>query len=630
MTMMKFAQRGSLLIAAVVLIAVIAALASVLSFLQVGSTTSSAEHLSSAKALFVAESGLEYAAYQLKSGTACASLSSTQSVGEGSFTVAPGVPYTASIALAANITAVDTVIPVSATTGFADHGRIRIENEDIDYAARSTSCAPFASPACFTGAKRGVAGSTAAAHTTGAGVNVAQDQCQFRSTGTVSAGNAQRVVERSVRNPGAMMVYAKGTGDTVPYFRLWDGSNWGPERSATSVSAGIQYMVLKFARTRNEAILGTLDATGDIRMQVWNGVSWGATTLLANIGTPNYRGFDIEYETSGDRAVVVYNNADSADPAYRIWNGSAWSAAVSITDPPTTGAPYWIELAPNPLSTSNEIAMILLANVDDVYGMVWTGSAWSTMGDAAAWDLTATPATKKGIDVAYEQVTRRAMFIWADSLEDISNYRIWNGATLTALATVPMPTANQDGPGEWVRLVSQPASNTLMYGVQDNGNRDGSPNLSTAFWSGTAWTVFTRHDDRVEDLRDRNFDIVFETHPANTGKAWLMWGDDVRVSRKQWSGTSWGGATSPPPLDDTALVQLRAHPVSGAIFAGIYQDLTSSAKEIQEMHFTNGSTTPSTLATIWGGPVVDNPVMERIDIAAEKYFPVVDWREVYP
>lgn len=83
-----------------------------------------------------------------------------------------------------------TTIPVDSTAGYASHGRIRIDNEWIDY--RGTTATSF------TGARRGAAGSTAAAHADNA--PVAQSQCLIRATGQVNnlAGNTQRVVERAI------------------------------------------------------------------------------------------------------------------------------------------------------------------------------------------------------------------------------------------------------------------------------------------------------------------------------------------------------------------------------------------------------------------------------------------------
>jgi hypothetical protein len=49
--------------------------------------------------------------------------------------------------------------------------------------------------------------------------------------------------------------------------------------------------------------------------------------------------------------------------------------------------------------------MIVLDSNSDVYGMRWTGTAWDTMGTATAWEATASLATKKTIDVAYEKTS---------------------------------------------------------------------------------------------------------------------------------------------------------------------------------------------------------------------------------
>lgn len=646
MNRLPSAQRGFLLIVAVVLIVIVGLLAAVITVLTTGNVLTSASHANSAKALFVAESGLERAILGYKTGTFCTSLSTLtppSAVGEGDFSIT-GAFNIASVALGANITTTDSVITVGSTAGFASHGRIRIENEDIDYAAITATT--------FTGARRGVAGSTAAAHNTGAAVNVAQDECVIRSTGIVTAGNARRAVEKGLQNPGAMMVYAQAAGNNIPFFRRWDGTRWGPQRQATPLTVGttIQYLLLKFARTRNEAILGTMDNAGRIQVQVWNGVSWGAVTTLATVGAgnDNYRGFDIEYETAGDRAIVVYNNANNRNPAYRIWNGTAWSAAVALNTElgfvyPTAGAPVWIELAPNPLANSNEMALITLDNNHDVYGARWTGTAWSGMAVAATWDNSAANNCPgainpcKVIDVAYEQLSGRAMFIWGDNANGMQRYRIWTGAALTAIAPLDLnPVAGPNGEANWVRLVARPNSNELLCGVQDE-NRD----LFTARWNGAAWSAQIRHTDRVEDDQDRSFDIVFETHPSATGRAWLVYGrrggggGTAGVNYRQWNGAAWGATTAVGGR--TALVQLATQPYTGAVFAAIYEDTAAANDDIREMHTTGGGgwsvlSNPTTTPTdpVWAGPTVGNPVMERVFVATERYVPIVDWREIFP
>lgn len=406
-----------------------------------------------------------------------------------------------------------------------------------------------------------------------------------------------------------MMAYSKTT--TTPFYRIWNGTAWSAEASAQAVVGNINYVVLKSSRTRNEAILGVQTSTGAIYTQIWNGTSWGNLTQVGT-GPTTTRSFDIAYEKNGDRAMIAYTPASaSADFAYRTWNGATLSTATTVTAPPTTGALNWLELRQNPLAASNEIAMIMLDANADTYGMAWTGSTWSTLGTAAVWDATAASATKKTIDVEYEQTSGEAMFMWGDSVATDQYYRTWNGTTLSAATLLDIPA--EGGLPEWIQLASRPNSNEIMLGVQDAG-----ADLNTRKWSGTAWDTATQHAEHsaaVENITSRTFDIIYETHTANPGKAWLVWGDGATASAKSWSGSAWGTGAALTGTDDTSFVRLRADPVSGVLFTGIYEDTTSATDDILEYRLTGGGSTWSAKNTIWAGPTTATPVHFRIDIA---------------
>jgi hypothetical protein len=217
------------------------------------------------------------------------------------------------------------------------------------------------------------------------------------------------------------------------------------------------------------------------------------------------------------------------------------------------------------------------------------------------------------------------MFIWGDSVATDQYYRIWDGAALSP-ANILLDIPAMGGVANWVKLVPDPTSNRLMYGVQDAGS-----DLNTRLWSGAAWDTVVQHpehDPNTEIAGDRNFDIVFETWPANAGRAWLLWGDQATVSRKQWSGAAWGAVTVVG--DDTSLVQLLAHPISGAVFVCIHENAISATDDIWESHLTSGSATWSAKFTTWGGPVAAGRVWEKCALAAEKINPFVvqGWREI--
>jgi hypothetical protein len=472
------------------------------------------------------------------------------------------------------------------------------------------------------------------------GVALAANRARVNSVGSVTQTAASAslcVIVDLLRVGGAMMVYAREDSLGVPYYRRWNSNTgaWGAETAANDVGPEIFFMVLKFARTRNEALLGVQDTNGDIWVQRWTGTAWTAPVAICDAGTgsDDFRGFDIEYESQNDRAVIVCNDSAADQADYLIWDGtSTTTGTVALA---SIGEPLWIEMAPNPLGSSNEIALIALGDSSaDVKGMRWTGTAWSNMGLAGDWDNDAATDATKVIDVAYEQLSGRAMFIWGDDEDDnngLQNYRIWDGANLSGenvldLSDVPATVDDMDGRAAWLRLVPRPGSNELLYGVQDD-NED----LFTALWDGTAWGSETTHDTTTESQADRNFDIVFETYPTNADDAWVVWGDSADVSRRQWSGAAWGGIGSPAGEEDTALTHLAAHPSSGTVWSLIYEGgAATDPGQIFEMHLTGGSGVWSGLTSIWGGDTEDATVHERVFIAPERYTPIVSWREVLP
>jgi Tfp pilus assembly protein PilX len=487
---------------------------------------------------------------------------------------------------------------------------------------------------------------------------LAANRARVRSVGDVASTNASAtlcVVVDLMRLGGAMMVYAQETSAGVPFILRWSHPTnaWVAGVNANDVGPVIVYAVLKFARTRNEAILVTMDSGGGIDAQIWNGTTstWSAIRTLAAVTAANsvYRGFDVEYESLGDRAVVVYNNDNAASPAYQIWTGTAWIGEVSIatqlpggvyhTDTP--GVPRWIEVAANPLGNSNEIVMISADDGDDVYGVRWNGTTWSRISAGnAAWDTTAAPTDAKMIDVAYEQSSGTAMFIWGDDVDDQQRWRTWDGTTLSAIANLGIAAMGGSERAEWVRLVANPYSDQIMYAVQDEGG-----DLNTCLWSGTAWdcqaAAHPEHDGDVENIASMNFDFVFETHPSNRGVGWLMWGTnpggggntDGVVNTRRWSGAAWGAIAQLANTDDTSFIRLASHVSSGTVFSGIYENSTSAGgaqDDIYESHQTGGGGAWTAIIRVWDGGTTADPVSFRIDIASERYTPIVNWQEILP
>jgi hypothetical protein len=190
-------EKGVTVVAAVATLMVLSLMGTVVVSL-VGIENYSALHQAQTlEAYWIAEAGVQRAlTYMSREDGSCTAITGAAQftnvmLGRGTFTVTAIRYLPSPTTLSANITNTDTTLTVGDTTGYAPRGRIAIDSELIAYTGTTATT--------FTGAKRGMDGTTAAAHSSGA--TVSQYQCTISSTGTVSAGfgDAKRVVEAVVQ-----------------------------------------------------------------------------------------------------------------------------------------------------------------------------------------------------------------------------------------------------------------------------------------------------------------------------------------------------------------------------------------------------------------------------------------------
>ena len=627
-------ERGFAAIVGIIIVVIIGLMAATLGYLSSNNAAGGAGLNQSGEAFFIARSGIEYAGFNLGSGTACGSLSTAaQTVGSGTFTLSAGTLYNVSTAVGTGgITSSSTTIPVASVASLASHGLVTVAtssttSEDIQYGSTSTdatACSPASAP-CLLGARRGYSGSTAAA--AGAAVTVSQLQCVVRSTGTIPGSpGATRVLEASFQivNPStslpqAMVAYTKGA-DLV-YSRIWDPTTGGWGAEATSLTNGggtVQHIRLALARTKNDAVLVAQTTAGNIYGQAWTGAAWRglsaatpATTLTTStIGTgmsPNQvyaRGFDVVYQTSSDNAMIVYDvGGGAASPSYRTWDGTALSAAGASNIGTGAGVdiPLWIELAANPASLSNEVALITLqsktANVNTraMRASVWNGTSFTALNSGNSYGTPTDGNVRKAVAVAYETASGRAMYAWLDSgTAGKINYNLYSFTTAGPSGSTTLTTTTCVG--EWLRLASAPNSNNIMLVVQSAkqaSNCTNGPRLDTLLWNGSSWSG--AHPQHAQDGLagrppptasefEQNFDFTFEAHPTSPGYGWLSWGTGSGVSRRRFEGgTTWSNivsvsvAAGSPTVNFTAV---RANPISGRLLDGLYSLSTSAVPGI--------------------------------------------------
>ena len=157
------AQRGFLLITAVILIVVVALLATVITFLTTGNVLSSAGHANSAQSLFLAESGLEFEQLRLAQNvdwyrsTTDPIATSTRNLGAGTFTVYSHLPATM---LRRRLISTSTVVCVYTIDRLPTSGYVQIDNdinaggEFVHYNGTASSAAGCGNRPALTGIAR--------------------------------------------------------------------------------------------------------------------------------------------------------------------------------------------------------------------------------------------------------------------------------------------------------------------------------------------------------------------------------------------------------------------------------------------------------------------------------------------
>ncbi len=361
-----------------------------------------------------------------------------------------------------------------------------------------------------------------------------------------------------------MIAYGEGTV-TTPRYRIWDGTDWESEQSANDVGGVTNMVVLRSAKTRNEKILGVLDTSGHINVQVWDGSAWGTvlevtTAIGANC---DYRGFDIAYEGSSDDAIIVYQN-NVADPLYRVWNGTGWSDAATL-DLPTAGIPVWVRMASKP--GSDEIIVATLDKGSNVTAAVWDGSAW---GNNISLEGAAESYKYSGIAVAYEFISGDAMVAWSDGGEAKGGpqYNFWNGTAWGSEATAP-ETGDES---RYIELSSDPLGDTIVMGAVNAKN---TPYVDANIWNGTAWGDNARATTSAVKSSLIPADIGFE---STNGEAIIVYAEnnDNTLHYKNWSaGSGWSTQKNIHLLSNQPdTVVMRPNPNSDNMMIVIIDDVS--------------------------------------------------------
>lgn len=304
-----------------------------------------------------------------------------------------------------------------------------------------------------------------------------------------------KIKEARAASPNGLIFYSSSVAATTPQTRTYTNGAPGSFSAATALpvqlAANSTQYVIKAAPTRNEYIAGVMDNNngggGDLNIYRFNGASWVRdwTVSPGSNAISGKKSFDISYELTTGRAMVVYSG-NTAAPQFRIWDGTAWSAAQSITVARTTGVIHVITLASR--EASNEIAIAYYDANSDLNVKVWRPASATDIAPAS-WvaepatlleGTVASISTHKPFDIAFERASGDLVIFWLRSAA--------SGIFSASLPTAGTTWATNAAAGTVASLTELDAESDPLNTSNNIAVCASGANIECTTWTGAAFS----------------------------------------------------------------------------------------------------------------------------------------------
>lgn len=221
---------------------------------------------------------------------------------------------------------------------------------------------------------------------------------------------------------------------------------------------------------------------------------------------------------------IVYGDATTGTPKTRAWQGNARLLTAEATLP-TAGNGTTVKATIIEATSVRDEMIAGVLNSSNVLNVFrWNGTTWTN-----DWSVTLPATHTPSFDIAYEQVSGKAMVIYStNTTTNELAYRTYAGSTWTAAVT--LNSARTTGIVHAVVAASRPGTNEIAIGYGD-ANLD----LSANYWSGSAWlgepavvleAALARIDTLDTKIQTAVFDLEFEQQSGELMLAWAKEGED--------------------------------------------------------------------------------------------------------
>lgn len=278
----------------------------------------------------------------------------------------------------------------------------------------------------------------------------------------------------------AIVVYCDGDGD--PSYRVWDGSSWvGPTTITLTLANDCEYIKLASDPQSDEIILVARDTAAsatDYEAMVWDGTAWGNSLTLGAMTDTLNEGIAVEYEESGNQAIVATSNGDTNGFIWAAWDGLEW------TVPTAQALQDDFEWGIMKRDVGSDSMALCYADQDDDLGVErWDGSAWAAFQEFDTAGNTAADATIDGRPVSCEfEITsgRDGYLMVPYSDGGAVQYQFMDDATgfsgEAALATIN---------DSWTVGSARTGDGTILMVAWDDANTQ----YDFSFWNGSVWNA---------------------------------------------------------------------------------------------------------------------------------------------
>lgn len=361
----------------------------------------------------------------------------------------------------------------------------------------------------------------------------------------------------------AMAVFTRNNSNQ-PRYAVWPSGAWGSNQALPSVGAEPKFVRLASCPTRSEMFFMSEDNNRDLNISVWNGSSWSTPVeLIDNSGTRSNRPFDVAYEGTSGRALIVYWDDVAGTLKYRTRTSSTLSSASTLSISGANDCDYLTLYADKDSNTivllcANEIGGNGNGNsATRLSSAVWNGSSWGS------WThLNNDIATKNEecYAMTFESQSGHGLAVYAQSGSDNPRYRTWNGSTWSSEGTMPSIGAT----ARWIRLAPDPQTDVILFAALD-GDKDVNVNR----WSGSAWGSNSELETATDNYNPRQVDIAFE---RSTSEALIIYCENTSsyFKYRTWNGSSWSSEQTGPYLgDEPRFVHMIQGQFTGEVLLGI-------------------------------------------------------------